>query len=193
MTRLECDGHGCELNVRTLPNSATDHGCIREVVGLSSAGSPGLTYPTPDCIVNISGWFLPVDLTTVHRACILQASQTLTVTFTSGANSAFSGTFGATGTFTPTAIQTSVQGSPVVKKARIAISGGSFMSSTTPTTTGFGTIDRTFFDVTFPRGLDADLCYPNALMADHRAGALKAVAAAEDDGSLDNGLLTVQF
>ena len=112
-----CRGGGCTMSITT---KTTPYPCASELIVLSDSATPGLLYRDTHCSVSIIGRFaLPFE-EQGSPACVLEAAQTLTVTFSSGANSAFNGTFPATGSFKPT----SVTASGYIRSAIVSVKAG---------------------------------------------------------------------
>ncbi|HEU0133116.1 MAG TPA: hypothetical protein VFQ85_19225 [Mycobacteriales bacterium] len=159
---------------------------MREIVGAASV-SPALSYSDTECIVIVDGRFQPGPGSGSAAACTLQSAQAVAVEFSSGVNSAFSGTFSASGTVVPTVVQRSPQGWPLVKKARLSLIGGSVLrSSTLP---GIGTIEHTYFDITFP--IPIDTCHPSARYADGKAGAVRPVRVLDGAEATESSTISV--
>ena len=95
---FKCSGGGCTMIIKT---KTTPYPCTSELIVLSGATTPGLLYQNTYCSVVINGFF-EAPLGEGSDTCALEAAQTLTVRFSSGVDSAFNGSFPATGTFKPT-------------------------------------------------------------------------------------------
>ncbi len=89
----------CTLHLRTITTGAN---CAQEVITTPLSGITGSNlYPDTQCTVSVKG---KVDVNPSPGACLLSATQSLTVTFTSGVNAVFNSSFLASATFTPTAV-----------------------------------------------------------------------------------------
>lgn len=99
---FRCTGGGCSITIKT---KTTPYPCTSELIVLADTQTPGLLYQNTFCSVAITGFF-EAPLGEPGRTCVLEAAQTLQVAFSSGVNSAFNGTFPATGTFKPTGVNT---------------------------------------------------------------------------------------
>jgi hypothetical protein len=125
------------------------------VVVLSGATTPGLLYQNTFCAVTISSAF-EAPLGEGSALCVLEAAQTLDVSFSSGANSAFNGTFPATGTFKSTAVNATTK---YITKALVTVKAGGQLYGN-PTASG---AVKASFEVSFGgAGLSPYCSGPNA-------------------------------
>lgn len=113
---FKCVGGQCSMVIKT---KTTPYPCTSELIVLSGLTTPGLLYQNTYCAVSISGSF-EASLGEISPTCVLDAVQALQVSFSSGANSAFNGTFPASATFKPTAVSTN----GYITRARISVKGG---------------------------------------------------------------------
>jgi hypothetical protein len=107
------------------------------LIVLSNSTTPGLLYQNTYCSVVISGSFEAL-LGEGSDVCVLEAAQTLKVSFSSGVNSAFNGTFAATGTFKPTDINTTTH---YIKSGVVTVKAGGQLEEVP---TGTGTVKASF-------------------------------------------------
>ena len=129
---FRCEGGGCSLTITT---KTSPYPCASELVVLSDVPAPALLYRDTFCAVSITGEF-ELPLAQDSPVCVLEAAQTLRVSFSSGANSAFNGTFPATGSFKPTATTSSGH----ITAASVSVkAGGPFEAGT-----GTGVVKATF-------------------------------------------------
>lgn len=111
--RFACDGFDCDFTITT---KTSNFPCTAEVVVLAS-GQPALLYTNTFCNVSISGTFTFEGGET--DPCVISAVQSLKVRFTSGANSAFNGSFDASGFFKPTGVSSNGR----VTQAQVTVKG----------------------------------------------------------------------
>lgn len=125
---FSCTGGGCSMVIKTKTSA---YPCASELVVLADTQTPGLLYQNTLCSVSISGTF-EAPFGETSPTCTLEAAQTLEVAFSSGVNSAFNGRFPATGTFKPTAVNSTTRH---ITAAQITVKAGGTLTGN-PTASG---------------------------------------------------------
>lgn len=112
---FRCPGALCTM---TLNTKTTAYPCTSEIVTLPGGLTPALLYQNTFCSVSITGTlYAEFDQS---GPCVLDGTQSMEVSFSSGANSTFNGVFPATATFKPTAVTPS----GYITRARVTMKGG---------------------------------------------------------------------
>lgn len=122
VNKFDCSAFApCKMVATT---KLTAYPCTNEVIALSGAGTPALLYPNTYCAVRIEGDFYSTSeyyLGQTTGPCAFDPTS-VRVSFTSGANSAFNGSFDALATFKPTSVDATTRN---VRSAVITVKGGS--------------------------------------------------------------------
>ena len=147
---FDCGAGHCEFSITT---KTTSYPCTSEAIALAAA-QPTVVYLNTFCRVAISGSFASEGAG--ETACTLSAIQSLTVEFTSGANTLFDGSFTATGLFKPTGFSAD---RTRITQAQITVKGSSRLHLNP---TGTGTVKNATFTVRLPgSGIDRSMCFPS--------------------------------
>jgi hypothetical protein len=120
VNKMDCSLTPCTIvmSTRTMPAP-----CTYEIIAVSGVGTPALLYPSTYCTVRIEGSFDSTSSYYLGQSggpCVFDPAS-VKVSFSSGANSLFSGSFFAIATFKPTTVDTTLN----VRSAVITVKGGS--------------------------------------------------------------------